>query len=46
MLLIEECTSSERSALVGKEGTCHPMRHASATYMLNHGAYIRYVDEL
>jgi len=31
---------------IGKGGSCHALRHATATHMMRHGADIRYVQEI
>ena len=31
---------------IGKGGSCHALRHATATHMMRHGADIRYVQEM
>jgi len=35
-----------RRSGIGKSGSCHALRHATATHMLRHGADIRYVQEM
>jgi integrase/recombinase XerD len=35
-----------RRSGIGKSGSCHVLRHATATHMLRHGADIRYVQEM
>ncbi len=35
-----------RRSGIGKRGSCHALRHATATHMLRHGADIRYVQEM
>ena len=34
------------NANVGKTGSCHMFRHTAATLMLNHGADVRFVQQL
>lgn len=35
-----------RRSGIGKSGSCHALRHATATHMLRHGVDIRYVQEM
>jgi len=35
-----------QAAKIGKEGSCHTLRHTMATLMLENGAEIRYIQEL
>jgi integrase/recombinase XerD len=35
-----------RRSGIGKSGSCHALRHATATHMLRNGADIRYVQEM
>ncbi|MDP5054611.1 MAG: tyrosine-type recombinase/integrase [Congregibacter sp.] len=35
-----------RRSGIGKNGSCHALRHATATHMMLHGADIRYVQEM